>query len=120
MKQIDMNDVVSAKFMENESDITVKFKKTIQIRQYESEVIEREATIKITEAISGIERMLISEFLSLQLEYMAYTELYGKQLVSATEFETRRNELTTIANTIYTKASNIVGEDRVSKLLAIG
>jgi len=107
-----MDDIMNASFGEVSNKIKGTFKKTINIRQYESEVLEIESELDIGDKeLVGAERMLISALLQAQLEYTVYCNLAFKGLVTNTELQTRREELVEAVNTIKDKAESILGKD---------
>ncbi len=110
--KLSMDDIMNASFGEVSNKIKGTFKKTINIRQYESEVLEIESELDIGDKeLVGAERMLISALLQAQLEYTVYCNLAFKGLVTNTELQTRREELVEAVNTIKDKAESILGKD---------
>ena len=107
---MDMNRILQASFGESSNDLRVTFKKTVLIRQYETEVVELETTIKLDEPVSGAERMFITALIYVQLEYTAYCELAYKGLITQTELDNRRQQLEESMDGIRAKAENILGK----------
>ena len=58
--RIPIDDILGAGLDEASSEIVANFKKTVLIRDYETEVIEATSSIKIDHPINGTERMFIS------------------------------------------------------------
>ena len=50
-KKVNMEEIISSSFGEASSEIRANFKKTVLIRQYETEVIELETTLKLDKDI---------------------------------------------------------------------
>lgn len=105
---LSMDDIMRASFGSSE-DISCAVKKTINIRQYESEVVEYETTLKVEEKISGAERMLIAAILEAQLEYNLYINLHLKGFITNTEINDRREELIRNVSLIKEKAEEVLG-----------
>lgn len=109
-KNITLDDVMNSSFGESSSEIRASFRKTIQTRQYESEVVEYESTVKIDKPLTGAERILLSAILHIQLEYTAYCDLVHKRQVTVEEFNSRKAALTEEINSLKSKAESTVGK----------
>lgn len=96
---------------ETSSKVRASYKKTVLIRQYETEVIELETELNVERKLSGAERMLISAILQAQLEFMAYTQLGVKGLITQTELDNRKKELETSVALIKAKGEKVLGAD---------
>lgn len=109
---ISMDSIMSAELGKNEETdiLKINFKKTINTRQYESEVSEVEVTLKVPNNISGAERMLLLGIMQAQAEYEVYCMLVFKEQITMQEFEKRRSELEKAVNTLKTKAEVITGK----------
>ena len=91
---MDMDKIISASLGEVSSNIKATYRKTVNVKQYETEVIEIETNLDMGDVeLSGAERMLLSAILQAQLEYTAYCNLAYKGLVTNTELQNRRNQL---------------------------
>lgn len=106
---IKLDDVLASNFGEASSTIRATFKKTVLLRQYETEVIELESTVTFDKPLSSAERFLLSAILKTQLEYTAYCDMVYKGLVTQTEFENRRKVLEDSMNAIKEKAESVLG-----------
>lgn len=106
---ISMNQILGAKLGEQGSEIRATFRKTINIKQYESEVIELESVLKVDEELSGAERMLLTALLQAQLEYSAYVQLVMKKLVSEEDFYARKEALEQEITRIKAKVEEVTG-----------
>ncbi len=106
---ITMDNILGAKLGENSGVIKAVFKKTINIRQYESEVIELESTLNINEEISGAERVLVTALLQAQLEYEAFVNLAFKGQITQAELSKRKSELEQEVAVIKAKAESVLG-----------
>lgn len=102
--------IMNSTIGEASSEIRASYKKTVLVRQYETEVIELETTLKVDHEISNAERILISALLQVQLEYTAYSQLAIKGLVTQTEFNQRKGELEESAELILRKAETTTGK----------
>lgn len=117
-KRVSMDDMLGSSFGEASSEITSSFKKTVFVRQYETEVVEYSATVHFEKPLSGAERVLLSALLHIQLEYSAYCDLVHKGFVTSTEFNSRKKMLEDDMNSIKDKAESVLGEslDKYFKL----
>lgn len=106
---ISVEQVMKSSFGEASGTIRATYKKTVLIRQYETEVVELETTLKVDKALTGAERMFISAALQLQLEYTAYCQLAFKGLVTQSQLIQRKKELEDGLEAIKTKAENQLG-----------
>ena len=109
-KNITLDDVMNSSFGESSSEIRASFRKTIQTRQYESEVVEYESTVKIDKQLTGAERILLSAILHIQLEYTAYCDLVYICYVTVEDFNSRKAALTEEINSLKSKAESTVGK----------
>ncbi len=116
IQPVTMEDVLKARFGENANKIKAKFRKTINIKQFESEVIEMEAELEVARETSGAERLGIEAMLRCQMEFETYTSLLAKGYVSMIEFETRKRELELELNSINKKMITTTGES-IAKFL---
>lgn len=107
---IDMNKIMKASFGEASSTIRASFKKTVNIKQYETEVIELSSTLEMEKSVTGIERMLISAILQAQLEYDAYIQMRCKGIIGDSQLAERRTELEQDVNLIKAKGEELLGK----------
>lgn len=106
-----MDTILGASFGEASSKIRATFKKTVKIRDYETEVIEVESTLDMGEQqLSGVERVLVSATLQAQVEYGAYCNLCYKGLVTQEELYRRRENLTADVKALKEKAEAVTGQ----------
>ena len=108
--ELTIEKIMGASFGETSSEIRATYKKTVNIRQYETEVIELETTLRLEQAVTGGERMLISALLQAQLEYTAYCQLAFKGLVTSDQLMQRKTYLEEGINAIRTKVEGILGK----------
>ena len=107
---INMDDIMRASLGEVSNEIRATYKKTVNVRQYETEVVELEAKLDVgDEELNGAERMLVSAILQAQLEYTAYCNLAYKGLVTNTELQSRREQLIGSVQAIKEKAERVTG-----------
>lgn len=107
---INMDDIMRASLGEVSNEIRATYKKTVNVRQYETEVVELEAKLDVgDEELNGAERMLVSAILQAQLEYTAYCNLAYKGLVTNTELQSRREQLIGSVRAIKEKAERVTG-----------
>lgn len=110
MRNITMDDALKASFGETGSSIRATFKKTVNVKQYETESVEVSSTLEIDKDLTGVERMLISAILQSQLEYEAYIQLVCKGTITASEFEQRKKSLEQDMTMLANKAEEILGK----------
>lgn len=106
---ISIEKIMESTIGEVSSEIRASYKKTVLVRQYETEVIELDTVLKVEKTLTGAERMLISALLQAQLEYMAYCQLAFKGLITNTELQSRKSELEEGVDAIKGKAEAVLG-----------
>ena len=105
-----MEKIMEASFGEVSNTIRATYKKTVLIRQYETEVMEVESVVDMgDEKISGAERMLLSALLQAQIEYTTYVNLAYKGQVTNSELIARKEQLIEGVQAIKTKAEAVLG-----------
>lgn len=107
---MNMDAIMQASFGEASNILRATFKKTVLIKQYETEVIELESTITLDESVQGAERMFISALMQIQMEYTAYTQLAFKGLITQTELNSRRTQLEESIQVLKDKAESVLGK----------
>ena len=107
---INMDSILDASFGESSEEIRCAYKKTINIKQYESEVTELESVVKLNRPISGAERALICAILQAQLEYTAYCGLAYKGQITQSDMTNRKNDLELSVKAIKAKAESVLGK----------
>lgn len=109
---INMDNIMEASFGEASSTIRGTFKKTVYIRQYETEVMEIESSIDMGDKqLTGAERMLLSAILQAQLEYSVYCNLVQKGTITVTELQERRVQLENSVLAVKNKAEQVLGRE---------
>lgn len=114
---ISMDQVMQASFGEVSNKLTVTFKKTVLIRDYETEVIEATSSVEFDHPLIGIERMFVTALLQTQMEYTAYVSLASKGLVSEAALKQRKKMLEEEMYTIKYKADQILGPGKIDQYL---
>ncbi len=112
-----MDKILDASFGEVSSKITASFKKTVLIRDYETEVIEASTTLDMAEPLVGAARMFITAVLEVQLEYTAYLNLFFKGLVTESALLQRKKELEQEIYTIKYNADKVLGPGATDKYI---
>lgn len=110
MAEVTMDRIMSASFGETTSSIRSTFKRTINIRQYETETLELSSTLDIGRSLCGIERMVISAILQAQLEYEAYIQMSMKGYITSSEFDMRKKVLTEDVAGLVAKGEALLGK----------
>ena len=114
---ISMDNIMEASLGEVSNKLTVTFKKTVLIRDYETEVIEATNNVEFDHPLIGIERMFVTAILEIQMEYTAYINLTTKGLITNTQFQQRKEELEQNLYNIKVKADQILGAGVIDKYL---
>ena len=109
-KPVNMDNIMSASFGESSGNIRATFKKTVNIKQYETEVTELSSTLELPGNLTGIERMLISAVLQAQLEYEGYILMRVKGVVTDAQLAARKNELEQDVNLIKSKGEALLNK----------
>ena len=107
---INMDKIMGASFGESSEIIRASFKKTINVRQYETETIELSSTLNIEKPLCGIERLIMSATLQAQLEYEAYVQMLAKGYVTQTEFDNRKLVLESDVAALVSKGEQLLGK----------
>lgn len=107
---MNMDQIMGASFQEPSNDIRVVFKKTVLVKQYETEVIEMESTVHLDGPVTGAERMFIAALIHAQLEYMACTSLVVKGLLTQSELTARKVQLESEVKAIMLKGEAVTGK----------
>lgn len=115
--RVSMDSIMQASLGEVSNKLTVTFKKTVLIRDYETEVVESTTTVEIDQKLSAIERMFITALLQAQMEYTAYCNLAAKGIVTATELAGRKKMLEEGVYAIKFKADSILGAGVIDKYI---
>ena len=107
-----IEDMLSASFNEmgeNSNKLRVVFKKTVLVKQYETEVFEAETEIKFDKPLKGAERMFLTALLKAQMEYTVYADLYVKKQITEEQYVSRKNDLMQTMSLIKAQAENVLG-----------
>ena len=112
-----MDDIMQASIGEVYNELTVTFKKTVLLRQYETEVLESTTSVKLDHPITGIERMFITAMLEIQMEYTAYVNLASKGIVTQSQLLQRKQMLEEGLFNIKYKADSILGAGVIDKYI---
>lgn len=114
---ISMDNIMEASLGEVSNKLTVTFKKTVLIRDYETEVIEATNSVEFDHPLVGIERMFVAAILEIQMEYTAYVNLTSKGLITQTQLTQRKTMLEQSLYNIKVKADTILGAGVIDKYL---
>ena len=115
--RISMDKIMEASLGEVSNKLTVTFKKTVLIRDYETEVIESTITVDLEEELTAIERMFVSALLQVQMEYTAYCNLAAKGIVTVQQLTERKAMLEEGLYNIKYKADQILGAGKIDRFL---
>lgn len=117
MNRLSMEDIMSSSFGEVSNKLEVTFKKTVLVRDYETEVVEATTSVELDHGVKGIERMFITALMQVQMEYTAYCNLAAKGIVTNTQLVERKKELEEAAYAIKYKADTILGPGVIDKYI---
>ena len=115
--RINMDTIMNASLGEVSNKLTVTFKKTVLIRDYETEVIEATNSVEFEQPLVGIERMFVTAVMEIQMEYTAYINLLSKGLITKTDFANRKEALEEGLYSIKFKADQILGTGVIDKYI---
>lgn len=110
---MDIGSILKCKFSDNNDAVDtlrVTFKKTLNVKAYESEVVEAEASLKVPNNLVGIERSLYLAIMQAQLEYEVYYGLAVKNQITQQELVRRSEELTNGIYGLLNQARAITGK----------
>lgn len=111
-----MDNLLKSKVGDSEV-ISVKFKKTINTGQYETEVFEADTSVEVDKGISGIERMIISNTLLGELEYGVLLKLVLKGKITKQDMDRAVMETEHGIKLLYDKASELGLKPDISKYI---
>lgn len=114
---IPMDSIMEASLGEVSNKLTVTFKKTVLIRDYETEVIEATNSVEFEHPLVGIERMFVTAIIEIQMEYTAYINLASKGIITQSQLTERKLMLEQSLYTIKVKADQILGAGVIDKYL---
>lgn len=114
---ISMDNIMEASLGEVSNKLTVTFKKTVLIRDYETEVIEATNSVEFEHPLVGIERMFVTAIIEIQMEYTAYINLASKGIITQSQLTERKLMLEQSLYTIKVKADQILGAGVIDKYL---
>lgn len=109
-KAIKIDDIMKASFGEQSGTIRACFKKTVNIKQYETESVEANGTLTFDEPLSGIERMLVNAILQAQLEYEACLQLACKGYITNEQLKDRKKCLEDGVNLLKNYGEALMGK----------
>lgn len=114
---ISMDNIMEASLGEVSNKLTVTFKKTVLIRDYETEVIEATNSVEFEHPLVGIERMFVTAIIEIQMEYTAYINLASKGIITQSQLTERKLMLEQSLYTIKVKADQVLGAGVIDKYL---
>lgn len=114
---IDMNKIMEASLGEVSNELTVTFKKTVLIRDYETEVIEATNKVILDHPLVGIERMFVCAVIEIQMEYTGYISLAAKGLITSSQLLERKKSLEEGLYSIKYKADQLLGPGKIDKYI---
>lgn len=114
--QVTMEDIMRACFGESTDtncfdELEINFKKTINIKQYESEVSEASIKVRVPRGMSGAEKMVCLAIMQAQAEYEGYCMLAFKGQISNADLVERKKQLESGVTALVSKAEGILNKD---------
>ena len=116
--KVSLQQILGASLGEQSSQLKASFKKTVFVRQYESEVAEVTADLELSSGITGFERIVATAILQAQIEYQAYDQLLNKGFVTKEEMASRREMLENNVNHVIAIAEQL-GSESMDKFFSI-
>lgn len=110
MNTVNIEDILASNLDLQNETIEATFKKTVLIKQYETEVIEMKTSLTVNQKYTGAQRVLIVSILKAQLEYAAYSDLLFRQLITQEEYNIRKKEIIDTINALKVKAEQVLGK----------
>lgn len=116
---VNMDNILDFSLGERSNSLEVEFKKTLFIRDYETEVIDSKVNIQLDRQLSGMQRAFVCAVVRAQLEYEAYVSLLAKGSVTQTEFMTRKTSIESEINNLIAKAEAMFGAGYLDEFMSI-
>ncbi len=116
---VNMDNILDFSLGERSNSLEVEFKKTLFIRDYETEVIDSKVNIQLDRQLSGMQRAFVCAVIRSQLEYEAYVSLLAKGSVTQTEFITRKTSIESEINNLIAKAEAMFGVGYLDEFMSI-
>ena len=113
-----MEQIMGASFGEPSNKLSVSFKKTVLVTDYETEVVEASSYIDLDKPLNGIERMFVTSILQAQMEYTVYCTLCTKGFITATQLAERKGEIEAGVSAIKAKADSLLGPGVIDKYIS--
>lgn len=110
-----LENVLKANFGESKTKISASFKKTINIAQYESEVLEAYTEITVEENLPAIVRAFIGSALQAQLEYQVLCRLLANGSITQAQYATSKANMELSVNMIGNKMVQVLGEAKAKE-----
>lgn len=107
---VTMDDILKTAFearADSVSEVKVSFRKTVNTRPYETEVVEAEVVVRVPNDMVGIERILHLAIIQAQVEYEVYLNLAIKGYVTKEEFDNERKVIESTINKLVNKAIDL-------------
>lgn len=117
MSKLNMDDILSLRMGEIGGTLHVEFKRTVNTRQYESEVTSVSSSVTLEKPVSGAVRMFLTGVMLAQAEYNVMCGLLYKKQMSELEFIERRNQLTEEVEASVATVTRVEGKG-IEELLA--
>lgn len=114
------DNILNASFGEIENGIRVSFKKTVLIRQYETETVEYETELKLDHEVDGMDRAFINILLQSQLEIQCMQHLYLQGRIPEDEYRRRIANIEYCTNTLASKYEQVTGKSADNYLKLTG
>lgn len=109
-----MNELLASSFGEQSNRLTISFKKTVSLGQYQTETVQADAEVIFDnkDGMTAIERETINNVLMCTTEYSVISHIYLKGQMSQQEFLDRRKKLECSAEAMLKKYEALTGKSR--------
>jgi len=88
-----LEDILKTVFNENESTVKCSYRKVINVKPYETETFEVEASVKLERSMDNAERMFIASILEAQAELSVFSNLLVKGMITKEEYVERKKKI---------------------------
>lgn len=106
----DIDKILNTQFGDPGGELAIEFKKTVKVKQYETEAISVSMRVNLQDA-SGPYRVMAYTLLEAQAEYAAMANLVTKGHITQQEFILRVQALESYVNSMAAKYKSITGLD---------
>ncbi|MEM4385946.1 MAG: hypothetical protein QXD03_05305 [Candidatus Anstonellales archaeon] len=107
MEFLSLDDLLKINLGEASNNIKVTFRKTVNIKPYETETFEVTNEVTLNRSLTGLERFYVDAIMQAQAEYSVYANLYNRGMMSREEFKTKKEDITNFINSVKVKIESL-------------